>query len=81
MVIAQSAFQIGSLGSSLPTMSVVDPVVSIVIGALAFGESISTGPADVLAEVFALMTMAVGVFVLALPDPVRSLRQRPPPCA
>ncbi len=47
MVIAQSAFQAGSLDASLPTMSVVDPIVSIVIGAFAFGESIAAGPADV----------------------------------
>ncbi len=47
MVIGQSAFQAGSLDASLPTMSVVDPIVSIVIGALAFGESIAAGPGDV----------------------------------
>ena len=49
MVIGQSAFQAGSLDASLPTMSVVDPIVSIVIGALAFGESIAAGPGDVAA--------------------------------
>ena len=43
MVISQSAFQAGSLDASLPTMSVVDPIVSIVIGALAFGETLRPG--------------------------------------
>jgi hypothetical protein len=75
MVIAQSAFQAGSLDASLPTMSVVDPIVSIVIGAVAFGESIAAGPADVLAEVLALGAMSAGVFLLARSEAVRSLHQ------
>jgi drug/metabolite transporter (DMT)-like permease len=75
MVVAQSAFQAGSLDSSLPTMSVVDPVVSIVIGAVAFGESIAAGPADVLTEVIALVAMSVGVFLLARSEAVRSLHE------
>jgi drug/metabolite transporter (DMT)-like permease len=75
MVIAQSAFQAGSLDASLPTMSVVDPIVSIVIGAVAFGESIAASPADVLAEVLALAAMSAGVFLLARSEAVRSLHQ------
>jgi hypothetical protein len=65
MVIGQSAFQAGSLDASLPTMSVVDPIVSIVIGALAFGESIASGPGDVALEVIALIAMSTGVVLLA----------------
>jgi drug/metabolite transporter (DMT)-like permease len=75
MVIAQSAFQAGSLDASLPTMSVVDPIVSIVIGAVAFGETIAAGPADVLAEVVALMAMSAGVFLLARSEAIRSLHE------
>jgi drug/metabolite transporter (DMT)-like permease len=81
MVIAQSAFQAGSLDSSLPTMTVVDPVVSIVIGAVGFGESIAAGPADVLVEVIALAAMSAGVFLLARSEGVRSLHEHPPPSA
>jgi drug/metabolite transporter (DMT)-like permease len=76
MVIAQSAFQAGSLDASLPTMSVVDPIVSIVIGALAFGESIAAGPADVFVEVVALAAMSAGIFLLARTEAARS-RQEP----
>ncbi len=65
MVISQSAFQAGSLDASLPTMSVVDPIVSIVIGAVAFGEDIAAGPGEVVLEVIALMAMSTGVFLLA----------------
>jgi drug/metabolite transporter (DMT)-like permease len=78
MVVAQSAFQAGSLDASLPTMSVVDPVVSIVIGAVAFGESIAAGPADVLVEVMALAAMSAGIFLLARSEAVRSLHEPAP---
>jgi drug/metabolite transporter (DMT)-like permease len=81
MLIAQSAFQVGSLDSSLPTMSVVDPVVSIVIGAVAFGESIAASPGDVIAEVIALAAMSAGVFLLARSEAVRSLHESPPSSA
>jgi drug/metabolite transporter (DMT)-like permease len=75
MVIAQSAFQAGSLDASLPMMTVVDPIVSIVIGALAFGESIAAGPGDVLAEATALAAMSAGIFLLARSEAVRSLQE------
>ena len=81
MVIAQSAFQAGSLDASLPTMSVVDPIVSIVIGAVAFGESIAAGPGDVLLEVIALVAMSAGVFLLARSEAVRSLHGTAPSSA
>jgi hypothetical protein len=78
MVIAQSAFQAGSLDASLPTMSVIDPIVSIVIGAVAFGESIAANPAALAAEVAALAAMTVGVFLLARSESVRALPEHPP---
>lgn len=65
MLLAQSAFQAGWLDVSLPTMSVMDPIVSIVIGALAFGEGLASGPGDVAVEVVALMVMSLGVIMLA----------------
>ena len=78
MVIAQSAFQAGSLDVSLPTMSVIDPVVSIVIGALAFRESLSSSSAAIAVEVIALAAMSVGVFVLARSKAMSTI-QKPPP--
>ena len=65
MVLAQSAFQAGWLDVSLPTMSVADPIVSIVIGALVFGEGLASGPGDVAVEVVALIVMSLGVIMLA----------------
>jgi len=77
MLIAQSAFQAGSLDVSLPTMSVVDPVVSIVIGALAFGETIAGGPPAVAAEVASLIVMILGVYGLARSPAVSGPRREP----
>jgi drug/metabolite transporter (DMT)-like permease len=65
MVLAQSAFQAGALDLSLPTMTVVDPVVSIAVGASMFRESIAGSAVDVTVEATALMVMSVGVYLLA----------------
>ncbi len=65
MLIAQSAFQAGALDVSLPTMTVIDPVVSILIGSLAFGERISAGAPAVALEVISLVVMVGGVYGLA----------------
>ena len=45
--------------------TVVDPVVSILIGALAFAEGIETSATAIILEVLSLLTMTVGVFLLA----------------
>ena len=74
MLVSQSAFQAGSLDVSLPMMTVVDPMVSIVIGATAFGESISDNPAAVAAEAVALLLMTAGVIVLGRSEAIRGLR-------
>jgi drug/metabolite transporter (DMT)-like permease len=65
MVIGQSAFQAGTLDVSLPTMTVADPVVSIIIGLMAFNEGISSSPIAVCFEVVGLLIMSAGVFMLA----------------
>ncbi len=65
MVVVQSAFQAGPLRWSLPTLTVVDPVVSVVIGALALGERISTAGAAPALEVLGLAAMAWGIFLVA----------------
>lgn len=65
MILSQSAFQAGVLDFSLPTMTVVDPVVSIAIGAFVFHEAIAARPLPVLVEVLSLVGMSVGVWLLA----------------
>lgn len=61
LVVAQSSFQAGPLRASLPILSVLDPVVSIVIGALAFGEAIAGSPSHRAGEVVGLMVLAISV--------------------
>lgn len=65
LLTAQSAFQAGPLRASLPILTVVDPVVSIVIGALGFGEGISVAGPHPELEALGLMILAGGVFLLA----------------
>ncbi|MGH9102473.1 MAG: DMT family transporter [Acidimicrobiales bacterium] len=65
LVVGQSAFAAGSLSASLPTLSAVDPVVSVLIGAFGFDESLRTAGADPLLEVLGLALTLVGVVVLA----------------
>ncbi len=75
MVVSQSAFQAGTLDASLPTMTVVDPIVSILIGAVAFGESLDIGALNSSTEVIALLVMTIGVFLLARTKAIRGLHE------
>lgn len=65
MIIAQSAFQAGPLGASLPMLTVVDPLVSIAIGQLVFAERIATHGAAPVLELVGLLAIVTGVFTLA----------------
>jgi drug/metabolite transporter (DMT)-like permease len=65
MLMAQSAFQAGELDASLPVLTVVDPVVSIMIGAFLFGEGVRSGLAPTTIESLGLVVMTVGVFALS----------------
>jgi drug/metabolite transporter (DMT)-like permease len=65
MLLGQSAFQAGTLDVSLPTMTVLDPIVSITIGALVFHEGISSSSGAVTLQVVSLIAMSVGIFMLA----------------
>ncbi len=64
LVVAQSAFQAGPLRASLPILSVLDPVVSILIGALGFGEGIAGSPPNRAGEVVGLVVLALSVGLL-----------------
>lgn len=73
MVLAQSAFQAGPLDASLPVLTVVDPVVSIIIGAVAFSEGIRTGAVATPLEIAGLVAMTGGVFVLSRAEAVHAM--------
>jgi drug/metabolite transporter (DMT)-like permease len=65
MLTAQSAFQAAPLGSSLPLLTAVDPVASILIGALAFREGLTTTGGAPVVEVLSLAVMVAGIVNLA----------------
>jgi drug/metabolite transporter (DMT)-like permease len=73
MLLAQSAFQAGELDASLPTITVVDPVVSILIGAFLFGEGVSSGLIKTPVECLGLVLMTVGVVLLSKAEVVRTI--------
>jgi drug/metabolite transporter (DMT)-like permease len=73
MLLAQSAFQAGALDASLPVLTVVDPVVSILIGAFLFGETVRTGLVPTTIELVALVLVTVGVYSLSKAEVVRAV--------
>jgi hypothetical protein len=59
------------LDASLPTLSATDPIVSVLIGAAAFGETVRTGIAPTTVEVISFAAIVVGIFMLAHTDVVK----------
>lgn len=76
MVLAQSAFQAGPLDASLPTLSATDPIVSVLIGAVAFGEAVRTGLVATTLEVVSFSAIVVGIFMLAHTEVVKAAQRR-----
>jgi hypothetical protein len=64
IVVAQTAFQAGPIPWSLPALTVVDPVVSVAIGGLAFHETAMTHVGTAAGEVLGIAAMAIGVVVV-----------------
>lgn len=76
MVLSQSAFQAGTLDASLPAQSATDPVVSVLIGAFAFGEALRTGVIANTLEVLSLISVVVGIFMLAHTEAAKAAQSR-----
>ncbi len=77
IVLAQKGFQAGPLASSLPALTIVDPVVSIAIGSAVFGEALATGVAALSGQVAGLMLTAWAARRLAL---IADTAERSAPC-
>ena len=75
MVLAQSAFQAGPLDASLPALSATDPVISVFIGAIAFGESLRSGALATTLEVLSFSAIVAGIFLLAHTDAVKAAQR------
>jgi len=72
MILAQSAFQAGPLDASLPSLSASDPIVSVVLGAVAFGEVLRSGGWATTLEVISFSAIVVGIFMLAHTEAVKA---------
>ena len=57
----QAAFNAGPLASSLPMLTIADPVVAVVLGAVVFGEETASAPVMVVGQVLGFLVMAGGV--------------------
>jgi len=65
LVLSQVAFRAGPLSASLPTMSVVDPLLSIVLGIWVFDERVHAGARAGIGLGALLVMLVVGVIWLA----------------
>jgi drug/metabolite transporter (DMT)-like permease len=61
---AQSAFQAGQVAFSLPIIDTLEPLVAILIGAVAFGERLTNTPAAIAVEIASGLAVIAGVFTL-----------------
>ena len=61
---AQSAFQAGQVAFSLPIIDTLEPLVAILIGAVAFGERLTNTPAAIAVELASGLAIIAGVFTL-----------------
>jgi len=64
LLLTQSAFHAGALRLSLPTLTVVQPLVAVAIGLGFFGERVRSGGVAPVLEVLGLLLVTVGVFLL-----------------
>jgi drug/metabolite transporter (DMT)-like permease len=64
LLLTQSAFHAGALRLSLPTLTVAQPLVAVVIGLGLFGEHVDSSGLAPLAEVLGLAMVTFGVFAL-----------------
>ena len=70
----QQAYQRAPLSRSAPAANTVNPVVALVFGIVAFGETTPDTPGAITAEVLGLIGILAGVFMLARTDDVVASR-------
>jgi hypothetical protein len=69
--LVSNAFQAGSLASSQPGLTVVDPLVASLLGVVLFGERVDARPLVLLGEFLALTLIVVSVVFLSRSSIVR----------
>lgn len=65
LLLTQLAFQAGPLSASLPAITTVDPLLSVVIGVWVYDERLNGGTASVVAEVLCLALLSVSAVLLS----------------
>lgn len=66
MALAQASLQAGALGPAVATQTALDPVTSLLLGVLAFGEVLDAGPLASAGALLGLVLMLAGIVALAL---------------
>jgi drug/metabolite transporter (DMT)-like permease len=65
LTLAQSAYEAGTLTASLPTMTIGEPVVGMLIGVLALNEQLNRSPMQLAWEAFGALVMLGGTWMLS----------------
>jgi drug/metabolite transporter (DMT)-like permease len=65
LAITQMAYRAGPLAHSMPALTVTDPAASVLVGALAFKESLSTSPTAIALQLIGCVAVAAAVAQLA----------------
>jgi drug/metabolite transporter (DMT)-like permease len=65
IILAQSAYQAGALIESLPSLTVLEPVVAVVVASRAYGEHLHSGWLHHTGQTLGLVLLAVGVIGIA----------------
>ena len=61
----QTAFQVGTIAASLPTLTAIEPVAGVALGIGVLGEHLTTGLGSVPPLGLAIFAMLAGIVVLA----------------
>ena len=79
LLLMQSSFQAGDIEWSLPALTVVNPVVSVVLGTTAFHEGITAAGLLVVALAVSLGFTVTGVVLLARSPALVAIHEQPVP--
>lgn len=77
LLLMQSAFQVGEIEWSLPTLTVTNPVLSIAVGLIFLDETVSAHGAGLVALLASLAVMVWGVFALASSPALVAIHEQP----
>jgi EamA domain-containing membrane protein RarD len=78
LLLSQLAYEAGPLRASLPAITVVGPVISLVIGVAVFDEPFRHTPVAVIAEAVGLVVVVCAVVLLTSRGPNSALRTHSP---